>query len=110
MTPPPFITEDSFDERCYETATLHVPVSAVEGYRNAPVWNRFVHIQAIDILPGDVDGDGEVTIGDANSVIDVVIMGGNNGHTRIPAADVNGDGEVSIADVNAIIDIILKND
>ena len=51
-----------------------------------------------------------VTIGDANSVIDVVIMGGNNGHTRIPAADVNGDGEVSIADVNAIIDIILKND
>ena len=102
--------ENCFDNECYETATLFVPAEVVDAYRNAPVWNRFVHIQAIDILPGDVDGDGEVTIGDANSVIDVVIMGGNNGHTRIPAADVNGDGEVSIADVNAIIDIILKND
>ena len=59
------------------------------------------------IVPGDVNGDGEVTVGDANSVIDVVIMGGNAGHTRIPATDVNGDGEINIGDVNAIIDIIL---
>ena len=63
----------------------------------------------------DVNGDGEVNIGDANSVIDVVIMGGNNGHPRIPGqnndgyGDVNGDGEVNIADVNAIIDMILSN-
>ena len=59
-------------------------------------------------VPGDVNGDGEVTVGDANSVIDVVIMGGNAGHTRIPATDVNGDGEINIGDVNAIIDIILS--
>ena len=59
-------------------------------------------------VPGDVNGDGETTVADANSVIDVVIMGGNAGHTRIPAADVNGDGEVNIADVNAIIDMILS--
>lgn len=58
-------------------------------------------------LYGDVDGDGEVTIADANSVIDIVVMGGNSSHTRTPAADVNSDGEVSIADVNAIIEIIL---
>ena len=45
---------------------------------------------------------------DANSVIDVVIMGGNAGHTRAPAADMNDDGEVNIADVNAIIEIIIK--
>ena len=62
---------------------------------------------AIIVIPGDVNGDGEVNIGDANSVIDIVVMGGNNGHTRIPAADLNGDGEVTIADFNAIIDIIL---
>ena len=56
---------------------------------------------------GDVNGDGEINIADANSVIDIVIMGGNNGHSRAPAADVNDDGEINIADVNAIIDIIL---
>ena len=59
-------------------------------------------------ITGDVNGDGEVNIGDANSVIDIVVMGGNNGHTRVPAADLNGDGEVTIADFNAIIAIILK--
>ena len=53
-------------------------------------------------------GDGEVTIADANSVI-VVVMGGNSGHTRAPAADVNGDGEVNIDDVNSVIDLIIKN-
>ena len=59
-------------------------------------------------LSGDVNGDGEVTIADANNVIDVVVMGGNSGHTRVPAADVNGDGEVNIGDINAIIDMILS--
>ena len=58
-------------------------------------------------IPGDVNGDGEITIADANSVIDIVVMGGNAGHTRAPAADVNDDGEINIADVNAIINIIL---
>ena len=67
-------------------------------------------------IPGDVNGDGEITVADANSVIDVVIMGGNASHPRIPIdddgnyiGDVNGDGEVTIADVNAIIDMILNN-
>ncbi|MBR4829059.1 MAG: dockerin type I repeat-containing protein [Muribaculaceae bacterium] len=59
--------------------------------------------------PGDVNGDGEVNIDDANSVIDIVVMGGNSGHTRIPEADVNGDGEINIADVNAIIEMIINN-
>ena len=58
---------------------------------------------------GDVNGDGEVTIADANNVVDIVVMGGNSGHNRAPQADVNGDGEVNIADVNAIIDIIIDN-
>jgi len=41
-------------------------------------------------------------------VIDIVVMGGNAGHARVPASDRNGDGEVTIADVNAIIDMILN--
>lgn len=58
--------------------------------------------------PGDVNGDGEINIADANSVIDIVILGGNAGHTRAPAADSNHDGEVNIGDINTIIDIILN--
>lgn len=59
-------------------------------------------------IPGDVNGDGEVTIADANSVIDVVIMGGNAGHTRAPAADMNDDGEVTITDLNIVLDLIIN--
>lgn len=103
-TPPAMYYEECFDSPHYESATLYVPASAVESYRNAPVWKKFVHIQAIDpeVLPGDVNGDGEINIADINAVIDVILGGATN-----PSADVNNDGEVNIADVNAIIDIIL---
>ena len=52
---------------------------------------------------GDVNGDGEINIGDVNAVIDIILSGGFS-----PEADINGDGEVNIADVNAIIDILLS--
>lgn len=65
--------------------------------------------KGIHYIPGDVNHDGEVNIADANSVIDVVVMGGNAGHTRAPEVDMNGDGVVNIADVNAIIDLIIRN-
>ena len=64
--------------------------------------------KGINYIPGDVNGDGEVTIADANSVIDVVIMGGNAGHTRAPAADMDGNGEVNVTDLNIVIDLIIK--
>ena len=60
-------------------------------------------------LSGDVNSDGEITIADANNVVDIIVMGDNSTHSRAPQADVNGDGEVNIADVNAIIDIIQSN-
>ena len=64
--------------------------------------------KGIHYIPGDVNGDGEVTIADANSVIDVVIMGGNAGHTRAPAADMDDNGEVNVTDLNIVIDLIIK--
>ncbi len=70
--------------------------------------NGRIIYKGIHYIPGDVNGDGEVTIADANSVIDVVIMGGNAGHTRAPAADMDGNGEVNVTDLNIVIDLIIK--
>lgn len=53
-------------------------------------------------IEGDVNNDGEVSIADINSLIDM-ILNNNQGQQ----GDVNGDGEVTIADINALIDIIL---
>ena len=108
-TPPVMKDENCFDEECYSDATLFVPTEVIDVYASNTTWGRFMHIQPIvsDDVPGDVNGDGEVTVADANNVVDIVVMGGNSGHSRAPQADVNGDNEVNIADVNAIVDIIL---
>ena len=111
----------TFEDYHYENCTLYVPLGTKEIYEQVPVWGSFRHIEEFDattIIPGDVDGDGEITVADANATIEVIINGGSShGHTRVPnpdgggwvnLADVNGDGEINIADINAIINIILK--
>ena len=108
----------TFDDDHYNNCTLYVPRGAKETYQQSPVWKDFRHIEEFDadIQPGDVDGDGEITVNDANSVVVIIINGGSKGHTRIPhpdggswinLADVNNDGEVNIADFNTVIDRIL---
>ena len=57
------------------------------------------------VIPGDVNGDGEVNIADINVVIDFIM--GNRRDDMLQGVDVNGDGEVNVADVNVIITIIL---
>ena len=56
-----------------------------------------------EVLPYDVNSDGEVNISDVNVVINLIIS--PDGSTM---GDVNGDGEVNLADVNALIDKILS--
>ncbi len=57
-----------------------------------------------EVVAGDVNLDGEITIADVNALIDMILTGNVIGSR---SADVNGDGEVNIADVNAVINIIL---
>ena len=57
-------------------------------------------------IKGDVNGDGEVSIGDVSALIDVLL----GGHTDTAMADVNDDGEVSIGDITKLIDILLNGE
>ena len=59
-------------------------------------------VMRAEVLPGDVNDDGEVSIADVNALIGMILSG-----QLLPRGDVNGDGEVNIADVNALIDILL---
>ncbi len=54
-------------------------------------------------VKGDVNGDGELNIGDVNTLIDYVLSS-----STVAAADVNNDGEVNISDINFVIDLILN--
>jgi hypothetical protein len=55
-------------------------------------------------IPGDVNGDGSVTIADVSALIDLLLGSG----TPSAGADVNVDGSVTIADVSALIDLLLN--
>lgn len=71
----------------------------------------FVLLLAVLALPvavnaqsdADVNGDGEVSIADINSVVSVILSG-----IESEEADVNGDGEVTVADINAVIESIFN--
>ena len=123
ITPPSSIgySGQFFDILDYYTqVTLHVLPQCIEAYQSALYWRDFNEVlgDAIYYTPGDVNGDGEITVADANTVVIIIINGGGNGgHSHIPnpdgegfnnAADINGDGEVTIADFNALIDLILS--
>ena len=60
----------------------------------------------VNVLMGDVNGDGIVNIVDVTSVISH-ILGNTPENFSVAAADVNLDGIINIVDVTSIIDIVL---
>lgn len=94
----------------YSNRTLHVPAGMAEAYQADDRWSRFfgaiVEMEPVVTIPGDVDGDGMVSVGDVTELIDK-ILAGTVSIDEYPAADVNGDGSINIGDVTELIDRIL---
>jgi len=61
-----------------------------------------------ETLEGDVDGDGEITVGDVLAIIDYM-LGNPVESFNVEVADVNHDGEITLSDVMMLIDLILSN-
>lgn len=57
-------------------------------------------------IPGDVNGDGEVTAADVTALYDFML---NNDTSHIVNGDQTGDGVVTAADVTAVYTIMLNN-
>jgi len=87
----------TYDEHQVDAARAHI-----DGGPGNPGY--FTGNGSVDVLRGDVNADGEVTIADVNCVVGLILGAADTYQGR---ADVNADGEVTVADVNAVIDIIL---
>lgn len=109
-TQPPVISEDCFWTHTYENATLCVPNESVDSYASATGWKEFVHRATLEpqenIMAGDVDGDGKVTIGDVADLIDYLLYGDSHSINALNA-DVDGDRNITIGDVADLIDKLL---
>lgn len=74
-------------------------------YKVADQWMNFFFQTDDDVLLGDVNGDGFVTIADVTTLIDYLLGGGVINEKN---ADMNGDSTITIADVTALIDYLLS--
>ena len=57
-------------------------------------------------VPGDVDGDGEVTTVDITAIYNYLL---NSDETFIDTSDVDGDGFITTGDITFIYNILLGN-
>lgn len=60
------------------------------------------------IIIGDANGDGEISIADANAIVNH-FLGNEQKAFVLKAADVNADGEITVADANAVVNMFLNN-
>lgn len=60
-------------------------------------------------MPGDVNGDGEVTVYDITRIVNYILTGEDT-NFNYAAADMNNDGEVTTFDITQIVSIILNNE
>ena len=91
-----------------DKSTLYVPASALDAYKTTEPWSEFGTIAEItDVVRGDVNGDGEVNVGDLVCVSN--FMAGDVSVSK-DAADVNQDGEVNVGDLVTISNIMSGNE
>lgn len=106
------ITDTCYTVHALTSGIYEYYVKAIYTDGSESVWSNIQHVKLYgdgteDVLIGDANCDGIVSISDVTTLIDYLITG-----TATPfdmnAADVNRDGNVSIADISQLIDILLK--
>ena len=80
----------------------------VEGFDYAAAAAKLATLIDDSTIPGDVNGDGEVNVGDLVSVSN--FMAGEAGDITLEDADVNKDGEVNVGDMVTITNIMAGNE
>jgi len=60
--------------------------------------------EMVVVVPGDINGDGELNVVDVISVVNLILAGGYN-----ELADINNDSALNVTDVISMVNIILSN-
>ena len=89
-----------------ENSTYTFKVKALYTDDTESAWSNTEEVTLVGgaVMPGDVNDDGNVTIGDVTDLIDYMLTGLEINHAN---ADLNGDNDITIADVTALVDMLL---
>lgn len=93
------ITSSTTFKRGY--AYLKIPTSQTGGATTI-----YTNLSGSGGIPGDVNGDGEVTAADVTALYDVLL---NNDYSHIVNGDQTGDDDITAADITAVYTILLSN-
>lgn len=97
------------DEGDYEVKVSSVELNTKQNVRIQPTdVTATLTLNIRDVILGDANGDGDVTVTDVGMVIDDILENTPANFVKA-AADVNEDGDVTVTDVGLIIDIILSD-
>ena len=83
--------------------------TAQSKYWSPRKYNGSSWVEMTATIAGDVDGDGQVKIGDVTVLIDLLLRG-TSSVSDYPAADVDVDGIINIADLTTLINLLLSGD
>ena len=105
------ITDTCYTVRSLDGGIYEYIVKAIYTDGTESVWSNIQHVTLVgggdEPLIGDVNGDGEVNIGDVTAIIDY-LLGSPADTFNEDVADINGDAEINIGDITALIDMLLK--
>ncbi len=86
----------------------HPTIGKANSMQESDTYVASDYADEVAYLLGDVNGDGVITIADANMIVNYYLGTLGSGEKFIEkAADVNGDGVITIADANAIVNMYL---
>ncbi|MBQ9560450.1 MAG: dockerin type I repeat-containing protein [Bacteroidaceae bacterium] len=88
--------------RLSETGTYYLAVHSPSGSGNMTLY-----AERPNILKGDVNGDGTISIADVTTLVNYILGKTTDNEPAMEAADVNNDNSISIADVTALVNKIL---
>ncbi len=105
---PSSLGTDVFYNVNMEECTLRIPRVSMDAYKKAEQWKDFQFIEPLPSDNGDINGDGGVTMSDANMAINYFLAVDKPEEFDVEAADVNGDGQITMADANQIVNMYLQ--
>jgi hypothetical protein len=105
------ITDTCYTVQALAGGIYEYMVKAIYTDGDESVWSNIQNVTLTgsgdEPLLGDVNGDGEVSIGDVSALIDY-LLGHEGAVANVKDADLNNDGEISIGDITAIIELLLR--